>query len=239
MDVREFETVWQEQLDFILNSRLPCIAVTDRSYTKKLFPSIHSAALVIEFQKGRGRLWCSFPEPSRVACSYRGELVDLMALHLLLLAVNETHPLLQGSVHIYSDCLGAPEKVKNLPPSRILANWAHSDILKNILVNCQKLSFDRLYSHVKAHQHNASNYASLLRPSQLNCTMDYHAKAVLWNITLTAQPRQEAFPLEPVSIFVGNTKVTMDSMDCLRFWAHKHLAKAKFPFYGNTTYTGI
>jgi hypothetical protein len=57
--------------------------------------------------------------------------------------------------------------------------------------------------------------------------MDYHAKAVLWNITPTVQPRQEAFPLEPVSVFIGNTKVTTDNMDCLRFWAHKHLAKEK------------
>ncbi len=62
--------------------------------------------------------------------------------------------------------------------------------------------------------------------------MDYHAKAVLWNITPTAQPRQEAFPLEPVSVFVRNTKVMMDSMDCLRFWAHKHLAKEKFHSMG-------
>ncbi len=122
-----------------------CIAVTDGSYMKKLFPSIHSAVLVIECQKGHGRQWCSFPEPSKTACSYRGESVGLMAIHLLLLAVNKTHPLLQGSVHISSDCLGALEKIKNLPPSRIPANWAHSDVLKNILVNCQILSFDRLY----------------------------------------------------------------------------------------------
>jgi hypothetical protein len=92
---------------------------------KKLFPSIHSAKSIIECQKGRGRLWCSFLEPSRTACSYRGELVGLMAIHLLLLAVNKTHPLLQGSVHIYSDCLGALEKVKNLPPSIIPTNWVH------------------------------------------------------------------------------------------------------------------
>jgi hypothetical protein len=44
--------------------------------------------------------------------------------------------------------------------------------------------------------------------------------------------RQEAFPLEPVSIFIGNIKVTTDSMDCLKFWAHKHLAKEKFHSMG-------
>jgi hypothetical protein len=99
-----------------------CIAVTDGSYMKHLFPTIHSNALVLECQKGRGRLWCSFPKASTTASSYRGELVGLMAIHLFLLAVNETYPALQGSIHIYSDCLGALDKVRNLPPARIPAN---------------------------------------------------------------------------------------------------------------------
>jgi hypothetical protein len=107
-----------------------CIAVTDGSYMKHLFCTIHSTALVLECQKGRGRPWCSFPEASTTVCSYRGEMVGLMAIHLLLLAVNETHPSLQGSTHLYSDCLGVLEKVGNLPPERIPANWTHSDVLK-------------------------------------------------------------------------------------------------------------
>jgi hypothetical protein len=120
-----------------------CIVVTDGSYMKHLFLTIHSAALVLESQKGRGRLWCSFPEASTTACSYRGELVCLMAIHLLLLAVNETYPAIQGSIHLYSDCLGVLDKARNLPPARIPANWAHFDVLKNILVNCRGLTFDR------------------------------------------------------------------------------------------------
>jgi hypothetical protein len=39
-----------------------CIAATDGSYTKHLFPSIHAAALVLECTKGRDQLWCSFSE---------------------------------------------------------------------------------------------------------------------------------------------------------------------------------
>ena len=65
-------------------------------------------------------MWCSFPEASTV-CSYQGELVGLMAIHLLLLATNEVNPGLHGSVHIYLDCLGALDKVKNLPPSWVLS----------------------------------------------------------------------------------------------------------------------
>ncbi len=55
------------------------IAVTVGSYMKDLYPNIHSAALVLECKKGRGRLWCSFPEASEITCSYRGKLVGLMA----------------------------------------------------------------------------------------------------------------------------------------------------------------
>jgi hypothetical protein len=121
---------------------------------KDLYPNIHSVALVLECTKGRGRLWCSFPEVSEIACSYGGELVGLMAIHLILLSVNEVQPNLKGSINIYSDCLGALNKVTNLPPLQISSSLAHSDVLKNILVNCTGLSFTRLYSHVRAHQDN-------------------------------------------------------------------------------------
>ena len=167
-----------------------CIAVTDGSYMKHLFLSIHAAALVLEYTKGRGDLWCSFSETSSTACSYRGELVGLMAIHLILLSVNEVRPNLKGSVHIYSDCLGALNKVKNLPPSRIPSSWAHSDILKNILVNCGVLLFARLYSHVRAHQDDKLGYQDLSRPSQLNCSMDFNAKRVLLDIQPMNLPSQ-------------------------------------------------
>jgi hypothetical protein len=98
-----------------------CIVITDGSYMQHLFPSINAGTLVLECPKGRGQLWCSFLEVSSTACSYRGELVGLMAIHLLLLAVNEVNPLLTGSVHIYLDCLGALDKIKNLPSARIPA----------------------------------------------------------------------------------------------------------------------
>ena len=37
---------------------------------------------------------------------YRGELLGLLAIHLILLAVNKLSPTLSGSTQIYSDCLG-------------------------------------------------------------------------------------------------------------------------------------
>ena len=204
------------------------MVVTDGSYMRDLYPQIHSAALVLKCTKGRGRVWCSFPEPSQVACSYRGELMGLMAIHLILLAINKVNPGLEGGVHIFSDCLGALEKVKNLSPSKIPSSLAHSDILKNILVNCSNLSFGQFYSHVRAHQDDKEDYQDLSRPSQLNVNMDYNAKQTLLDLRPTDLPRQQAFPLEPVCIFAGLWKITADMGPQVRYLAHLQLARQKF-----------
>jgi hypothetical protein len=46
-----------------------CMAVTDGSYMKTLYPDIHSAAFVLECKNKSGKIWGSFPESSRCACS--------------------------------------------------------------------------------------------------------------------------------------------------------------------------
>ena len=149
-----------------------CVAVTDGLYTKDLYPYLNSAAFVLECSKGRGRLMGSFMENTPNAGSYRGKLLGLMAIHLILRSMNEISTDLQGSVHIYSDCLGALNKVKNLPPYHIPTKCSHSDIIKNIMVNCSDLTFTRIFSHVQAHQDDNIEYESLTRSAQLNCPMD-------------------------------------------------------------------
>ena len=131
-----------------------------------------------------------------------------MTIHLIRRAINEVNPGLRGSVHIYSDCLGALDKVKNLPPSRIPSGLSHLDVLKNILVHCSNLSFERFYSHVKAHQDDMTVYQDLMRPTQLNVNMDSYAKQALWDLHATRLPTQQAFPLEPVCVFADSTKIT-------------------------------
>mmetsp|Transcript_35773 Transcript_35773/g.73112 ORF Transcript_35773/g.73112 Transcript_35773/m.73112 type:complete len:103 (-) Transcript_35773:1065-1373(-) len=68
----------------------------------------------------------------RPRCAYRGELLGLLAIHLILLAVNKLSPSLSGSTQIYSDCLGALHNVEHLPPHRIPSSCRHSDILKKL-----------------------------------------------------------------------------------------------------------
>jgi hypothetical protein len=123
-------------------------AITDGSYMKDLYPHLNLAAFVLESAKGREQLMGSFTEHTKDACGYHGELLGLMAIHLILLAVDKCTPGITGSAQIYSDCLGALKKVKDLPPYRIPTRCSHLDILKNIMVNCSDISFSLFYSHV-------------------------------------------------------------------------------------------
>ena len=139
---------------------------------KEHHPELCSAAFVLECTKGRGRLVGAFAEASVAANAYRGDFLGLMAVHLLLLAVETVSPGLSGSATIYSDCIGALGRVAKLPPYRIPSRCRHSDILKTIMVNCASLSFQREYHHVVAHQDDHTWWEDLTRAAQLNLTYD-------------------------------------------------------------------
>ena len=204
------------------------VIVCDGSYIRSLYPNLCSAAIIFECTRGRGRLVVSFAEKSSSANAYRGELLGLMAVHLILLAVNTVHPELKGSAHIFTDCLGALKKVRDLPPERIPSKCRHADILKNILVNCSTLSFTRFFSHVKAHQDEEEDWTQLTRESQLNCGCDYGAKKRIYSSDPPEELRQRAFPLEPITLFVGDEKITSESGPVIRFAAHKQEARSLF-----------
>jgi hypothetical protein len=81
------------------------VGVTDGSYIREFYPHLCSAALVLECSLGCSRLILSFSEHCLQANTYRGELMGLMALHLLLLSFNRVRPHLTGSVHIWTALL--------------------------------------------------------------------------------------------------------------------------------------
>jgi hypothetical protein len=193
------------------------VAITDGSYIRKTYPNLYSAALVMECSKWQGRIVGSFSETLSVATAYRGELLGLMAIHLILLSKNKLHSNLSGSVDIVSDCLGALKCVTYLPPYRILSRCCHSDILKTILVHCQNLSFTTYYSHIKAHQDDNKSFAQLSRKAQLSCICNYAAKQ---RITINGAERpalSRMFPLESIGLFVNREKMTSDTGSHIRF----------------------
>jgi hypothetical protein len=93
------------------------VAVTDGSDIRQLYPHSCSAAFILlECSHGRGQLIGLFKEESKAANAYRGELLGLMAIHIILVSVNWVHKSLSGSATVVSDCLGALQRVMHLPP---------------------------------------------------------------------------------------------------------------------------
>ena len=83
----------------------------DNAYIKEVVPDLCSVSFILECKDNTGQIVGLFPEASRIANAYRGELLGLMAIHLILLAANKVWPRLEDKVKIYSDCLGALQKI--------------------------------------------------------------------------------------------------------------------------------
>jgi hypothetical protein len=73
------------------------VAVTDGSYICEIYPNLCSASFVLECSKGCGRVFGSFLEALLVANAHRGELLGLIAIHLILLSVKKSIQLYRGA----------------------------------------------------------------------------------------------------------------------------------------------
>ena len=105
--------------------------------------------------------------------------MGLMAMYLVLRALNVLHVGLTGSINIYSDCEGALGMVEHIPYPCIPTHCKHTDVLKNILVHCKNFLFECAFHHIKAHQDDNIPFHLLDHPSQLNCMMDKMAKCTI------------------------------------------------------------
>jgi hypothetical protein len=98
------------------NASNSLVAVTDGSYIQEHYPDLCSAAFVLKCTQGGGNMIGAFPEASAEANTFWGELLDLMVVHLLLLAVYTISSGMNGRVKIYSNYLDALGLVAELPP---------------------------------------------------------------------------------------------------------------------------
>ncbi len=162
------------------------------------------------------------------ACSYWGELLRLMAIHLILLSVNRIDLTLTGLAHIYLDCLGALNKIHHLPPHRIPSKCRHSDVLKNVMILCSSLSFKCFFSHVSAHQDDHTKWENLSCAKKFNCAANFGVKRALLNLDSNELPCQQHFPLEAICAWSGREKMKSDTSHHIRFHAHQQLAREEF-----------
>jgi hypothetical protein len=193
------------------------VVAMDGSYIRELFPNLCLAAFVLECSTGCGRIIGSFSESLHVANAYRGELLGLMAIHVILLSMNKIHCNLSGSVEIVSDCLGALNRVTYLPLYRIPSRCRHSDILKNILGHCRDLTFTTYYLHKNAHQDDNMSFNKLSWKAQLNCIWDHTAKQRIATDGTEGAIPGWMFPLKPIGLFVRGKKMTSETGGWIRF----------------------
>jgi hypothetical protein len=182
------------------------VAVTDGSYIQDIYPHLCSTAFMLECRKGCGRVVGSFLEALLEVNAYRGELLGLMAIHLIFLSINKLNPTLSGSVEVVSDCLGALKRVSYLPPHHIPSQCHHLDILNTIIVHCCGLFFTIYYTHITVHQDNQKAFSSLSRKAQLNCICDHAAKQWIAADGLNVTTPCRIIPLEPIGIFIRGQK---------------------------------
>jgi hypothetical protein len=202
------------------------MAVKDGLCIRELFPNLCSAVFVLECSKGQGRIIGAFSEAIRVAKAYRGELLGLMAIHLIILSVKKMNRKLLQSMAIMLDCLGALKRVTHLPPYRMPSRCHHLDILKTILVCCSGLSSTTYYLPIKAHQDDNASFSKLNRIAQLNCICNHAAKQRIATDGIEGAKSRGMFPLEPIGLFVHEEKMTSDMGEQICFGAHRQLAKA-------------
>ena len=203
------------------------ICVSDGSFVRELHPQVCSAAIIIESATKGDRLSLSFTNSTRTANAFRGELLGLLAVHLLLHSLSETAPQLSGQVSIYSDCLGALHTIRSLPPAGIPSTWKHADILR-IISECRKhIPLHLTYFYVKAHQDDEIDWKTLERPAQLNCACDAEAKRRIIEYH-TEQPESQYLPQESISLTANGKKMTSETDSALRFYMHTREARSLF-----------
>ena len=72
------------------------VAVTDGSYTREKYPNVCLVEFLLECSEGPEIIVGSFAEASTHAHDYRGELMGLMAIHLILKASDQLWLCLRG-----------------------------------------------------------------------------------------------------------------------------------------------
>jgi hypothetical protein len=203
------------------------ICVSDGSFIRELHPDVCSAAIIMECSESLERLTLSVIDTSPSASAFRGELLGLLAIHLILHSIQATSIELTGSAQIHSDCTGALRTVSSLPTSGIPPKWRHADILTILSIYGKTPGITLTFHHVKAHQDDGTQWQHLSRISQLNCACDSEAKRRIFEY-LPSHHRQHKLPQEPISMIIDHKKYTSDSDAVIRLYAHKQAAKELF-----------
>jgi hypothetical protein len=206
------------------------ILVTDGSYSRKIRSEIDGAGWLIYCRSRKKVIFKGTTfEISTKAGSYRGELLGLLAVHLLVSAVEiffDLPPGLRGLVAC--DNLGglnrSKQRKKKIPPS-----GKHADILRSLRRVHAQLRGQLRYQHVYGHQDRKKTWEQMTLLEKLNYKCDSLAKSAVHQGILECPSKvsvaRQLLPLESVAVFHDGQKISGEGGKELRFQIGKKEAR--------------
>ena len=194
------------------------IWVTDGSYNKKIAPLVSGAGWVFYCTVQEKKLYGTLYKFSTKAGSYRAELLGLLAIHVLMSALESFYNLKPSTAKICCDNSGALFKAKEYR-RRIPTGASQADI-KRVLRNIKtKLKSKFEYEWVPSHQDRYKLWSQLPLVQQLNCICDSLAKTAVQESLhcFDHRTRTQVLPCESAAVFVGGLKQTSDVARDVRF----------------------
>jgi hypothetical protein len=181
--------------------------VTDGSYNKDVAPTVSGAGWMLYCTATGKRMYGSFYEASGSDGSYRGEILGLAAIHILVAAIEQFYSLTPGTARICCDNRGALFKSK-VYRRRIPTGASQADI-KRVLRNVKTtLHTTFQYEWVASHQDRYKFWHQLSLTAQLNCLCDTLAKQAVARSLNPRVPRrsQQPLPCESVAVFCSRAE---------------------------------
>ena len=147
------------------------IGVVDGSYDRVRAPHICGTGWILCDSVSQRKLAGSFTEVSSSASSYRGEILGLYAMHILLRSIESTYTTTNSLVTVHCDNEVAVKRAGD-DPRRIKPRWACGDILQ-ALHNIRPLLRSKFrFRYVKSHMDDHVPWEQMSLEEQLNCQCD-------------------------------------------------------------------
>ena len=205
------------------------VAVTDGSYDRQRNSRVCAAGWIIMDITTGSRLAGSFSEYSTSASSYRGELLGLCAINIILLALAKAGNITnRPPVTVWCDNKGAINRASD-NSRRIKCGRPCADILRILRTIRNELPLATTFRHVKSHMDDKLSWEQLTLEQQLNCDCDSLAKASVTRAIEASQdrgyPPTGLLPKETVGLFINQQKITSDPTNTLRYQLSKVEAK--------------
>lgn len=197
------------------------VGVTDGSYDCSRNASVCGAGWILMDKTTGERLAGSFSEYSSSAGSYRGELLGLCAINVLLLALSKAGSITnRPPITIWCDNKGAVSRASD-NSRRIKSGRSCADILRVLCILRMELPMTDAFIHVASHMDDKLSWEQLSLEQQLNCHCDALAKDSVARYLLDQRsgtnPKQRLLPKEAAGIFVRGQKLTSDPSSALRY----------------------